>query len=111
MESLAVDLTTVVRAPREDARAAAMRAVGETRDLGAGGHLAASMSDDRLCRLERNPRRPIHRSTEMAELHGPDHLEAITTGDIAAEAERGIGGGVGPSAPRLRLPPRIFSER
>jgi len=54
-----------------------------------GASLAASMSDYLLSRLERNPRITIHYSTEMTELHGSDHLEAVTIRDKAAgEAHR-----------------------
>ncbi len=55
-----------------------------------GESLAASMSDYLLSRLEADPAITIHYQTEIAALHGNDHLERVTVRDKATDQTREI---------------------
>ncbi len=55
-----------------------------------GESLASSMSDYLLSRLEADPAITIHYQTEIAALHGEDHLERVTVHDKATDEKRDI---------------------
>src|SRR5271156_5220810 len=58
------------------------------RGLGRGGSLSASMWSYLLSRLEADPRIIIEYGVEVAALHGPDHLEALTVRELETGATR-----------------------